>query len=334
MAGPRVLVTGGAGFVGSHAAKALAAAGYLPVAVDNLDRGHREFVRWGPLEVGNLLHADFVQAVFDKWRPEAVMHFAALAYVGESFEKPAEYFATNVTGTQNLLDACRRNRLAHLVFSSSCAVYGVPAALPVTESLPLQPISPYGWSKAAAEKIIDSFGAAYGLRAVSLRYFNAAGADPDGELWEWHEPETHLVPLAIRAATGAGPALNLFGTDYPTEDGTCIRDYIHVADLAAGHVAALHYLRDGGESTCINLGCGTGYSNRQVLDAVGSEIGRPVPARAAPRRPGDPPKLFANIDRAAKVLAWTPRLSDLTTIIRTAAHGLRQARTEGQIARM
>lgn len=332
MTKPVIVLTGGAGYVGSHAAKALAEAGCLPVVVDNLSRGHREFVRWGPLEAGDLRERDFIAEAIAKWRPRGVMHFAALAYVGESVSDPAAYYANNVSGTVNLLDACRTAGVDRIVFSSSCAVYGVPDRLPVTEESPRSPVSPYGSSKAMAEDVIADCCAAYGMRAVSLRYFNAAGADLDGDLWEWHEPETHLIPLAIGAALGMGPPLRLFGDDYPTPDGTCVRDYVHVGDIAEGHLAALRYLEAGGASASVNLGSGAGHSNRHVLDAVGKAMGRAVPVRVEPRRPGDPPALVADREEAYRLLGWQPRLSDLDTIVRTAAAGCRRLHL-GQAAR-
>lgn len=322
MTKPTIIVTGGAGYVGSHAAKALAKAGYLPVVVDNLSRGRRAFVRWGPIAAGDLRDAAFLAAAFEAWRPVAVMHFAALAYVGESVEDPAPYYATNVTGTLNLLEACAAHGVDQIVFSSSCAVYGVPDSLPVREDAPRSPISPYGRSKAMAEDILSSCAEAYGLRVVSLRYFNAAGADPEGELWEAHDPETHLIPLALRAALGLGPPLRVFGTDYPTEDGTCIRDYVHVDDLAQAHLAALRYLEAGGASAFVNLGAGSGHSIRQVLGMIKAVTGCAVPTRIVPRRPGDPSALVADRGYAGALLGWEPRHSDLRTIIRTAALNL------------
>ncbi len=312
-----VLVTGAAGFIGAHACKALAAAGYRPVAFDNLVFGHREAVKWGPLEVGDIGDRAALDRVFDRYRPVAVMHFAAFAYVGESIADPGLYYRNNVMGTLHLLEAMRDHAVDKLVFSSSCATYGVPSELPIREDMPQEPINPYGQTKLVSERMIGDFGRAYGLRAVMLRYFNACGADPDGEIGECHDPETHLIPLALDAASGNG-ALTLFGDDYPTPDGTCIRDYVHVTDLAEAHVAALGALLDGGETSALNLGTGTGVSNREVLEAIGRVTGRPVSHRIGPRRPGDPPVLVADPALAKEKLGWTARLSDLDTIVETA----------------
>jgi UDP-arabinose 4-epimerase len=313
-----VLVTGGAGYVGSHTAKALAAAGYQPVTVDNLARGFAHAVRWGALERGDILDRDFLDGVMTRWRPAAVLHFAALAYVGESVSDPARYWRNNVAGTLTLLEAMRYHGVGRIVFSSTCATYGLPVRLPLDEDHPQAPISPYGATKLAVERLLADFDVAHGLRSVALRYFNAAGADPDGDLGENHDPETHLIPLAIGAALGTQPKLKIFGTDYPTADGTCIRDYIHVSDLASAHVAALGYLEAGGASTACNLGTGAGLSVRQILSEVARVAGRPVPADEAPRRPGDPPELVADPARARRLLGWTPRCSDVASVIATA----------------
>jgi UDP-glucose-4-epimerase GalE len=314
----RILVTGGAGYVGSHACKALAAAGHEPIVYDNLTRGHREFARWGPLEEGDIRDGPRLDAAFARHRIDAVMHFAALAYVGESVREPALYYRNNVGGTLELLDAMRRAGVGRLVFSSTCATYGVPARMPITEDLPQQPINPYGATKLMIERVLRDYDAAYGLRSVALRYFNAAGADPEGEIGEDHDPETHLIPLAIAAALGQKRELQIFGDDYPTPDGTAVRDYVHVTDLASAHVKALDYLRRGGTSTALNLGTGTGHSVREVIAAVERASGRRLPARVAPRRPGDPPRLVAAPGRARQVLGWEPVLSDIDTIVSTA----------------
>ena len=321
MSGPpaqSVLVTGGAGYVGSHTAKALAAAGYQPVTLDNLSRGFAHAVQWGPLERGDILDRGFLDAVMTRWRPQAVLHFAALAYVGESVGDPARYYRNNVVGSLTLLEAMRDHGVGRIVFSSTCATYGVPQRLPLVEDHPQAPINPYGATKLMVERMLADFDAAHGLRSVALRYFNAAGADPDGELGENHDPETHLIPLAIGAALGTHPKLKIFGTDYPTPDGTCIRDYIHVGDLAAAHVAALRYLEGGGASTACNLGTGTGLSVRAIVTEVERVAGRPVPADFGPRRAGDPPELVANATRARQLLGWTPVQSDVTSVISTA----------------
>ena len=313
-----ILVTGGAGYVGSHACKALAAAGWRPVVYDNLSRGHAEAVRWGPLVEGDLHDRPRLAAALRTHRVAAVMHFAALAYVGESVAEPETYYTNNVGGTLALLGAMREAGVGTIVFSSTCAVYGVPDRVPIRETTATAPLNPYGETKLAIERALHWYGAAYGLRYAALRYFNAAGADPDGEIGEDHEPETHLIPLVLRAALGRGETLQIFGTDYPTPDGTAIRDYIHVADLADAHVRALAHLRAGGDSAALNLGTGHGHSVRAIVAAVERIAGRPVPCRQAPRRPGDPPQLVADPALARARLGWEPRHSDLDTIIRTA----------------
>ncbi|HXC90945.1 MAG TPA: UDP-glucose 4-epimerase GalE [Stellaceae bacterium] len=313
-----ILVTGGAGYIGSHACKALARAGYVPVVYDNLSRGHREAVRWGPLVEGDIGDRAQLRQAFAEYRVTAVMHFAAYAYVGESVADPALYYRNNLTGTLALLDAMREAEVREIVFSSTCATYGTPDTLPLRETAPQNPVNPYGETKLAMERALHWYGRAYGLRAVSLRYFNAAGADPDGELGEDHDPETHLVPLVLRAALGQGPAVEIFGTDYPTPDGTAIRDYIHVDDLAAAHLRALERLRAGGGSIALNLGTGLGHSVREVLAAAEAVSGRKVPAHAAPRRPGDPPALVADPSLAAEVLGWRANCSGIEEIVGSA----------------
>ncbi|MBL9010476.1 MAG: UDP-glucose 4-epimerase GalE [Alphaproteobacteria bacterium] len=314
----RVLVTGGAGYVGAHACKALAAAGHTPIVFDNLTQGHAEAVRWGKLEIGDLSDAARLDHVFRAHAPEAVMHFAALSVVADSVADPALYYAANIGGTLALLAAMRRAGVDTIVFSSTAAVYGTPEISPIVESAPLAPINPYGFSKLVIERAFADYQRAYGLKWCALRYFNAAGADPDGEIGEAHDPETHVLPLAIRAALGHGGAFRLFGEDYPTPDGTCVRDYVHVADLADAHVAALDYLAGGGAPAAFNLGSGEGASVRQILAAIGRAVGRDVPLQTAPRRPGDPPALVADPARAMAALGWRPRLSGLDDIVRTA----------------
>jgi UDP-arabinose 4-epimerase len=313
-----ILVTGGAGYVGSHACKALAAAGHTPVVYDNLSRGHREFARWGPLEVGDLGEAAKLDAVFARHRIDAVMHFAALAYVGESVEQPALYYRNNVGGTLELLEAMRRAGVKRLVFSSTCATYGVPERMPITEDLPQQPINPYGATKLMIERVLRDYEPAYALRSVALRYFNAAGCDPDGEVGEDHKPETHLIPRVLMAADGMLPHIDVFGTDYPTPDGTCLRDYIHVADLADGHVRALDYLQRGGASTAINLGTGRAFSVREVIAAAERVTGRRIPVHEGARRAGDPPVLVADATRARTLLGFAPRFTEIAPIVETA----------------
>jgi UDP-arabinose 4-epimerase len=313
-----VLVTGGAGYIGSHACKALATAGFRPIVYDNLEYGHAEAVRWGPLVEGDLADAGRLRAVMSTERVRAVMHFAAYAYVGESMEKPADYFRNNVVNTLSLLDAMRDVGADTIVFSSTCATYGNPDSLPIAEEHPQVPVSPYGESKLMAERLIAWHGQAYDFSYANLRYFNAAGADPEGEIGEDHQPETHLIPLAIQAALGIGPALRLFGTDWPTPDGSCMRDFIHVTDLAEAHVLALRHLLNEGGGINLNLGTGTGHSVIDVIRAVERFTGRPVPVVHAPRRPGDPPLLVADSAKASSLLGWTPTRSDLDTIVETA----------------
>ena len=314
----RVLVTGGAGYIGSHTAKALAASGYEPIVIDNLSAGHRWAVQWGPLVVGDIADRQLITKTIERHQIEAVVHFAANAYVGESMELPHKYFQNNVSNSISLLNTVLDCGLRKLVFSSTCATYGIPQLQPIDEEHPQCPINPYGESKLFVERILSWYGKAYGLQSVCLRYFNAAGADPEGELGEVHDPETHLIPLTIRAAQGGYPPLKIFGTDYETRDGTAVRDYIHVCDLADAHVRALNYLHDGGESVSINLGTGVGYSVRDVKRAVELASGRTVPAMMLPRRSGDPAVLVARSERARTLLGWKPRFRELSDIVETA----------------
>ena len=311
----RILITGGAGYVGSHCAKALAAAGHEVVVFDSLLFGHRAHVRWGELIEGDIREAAALDAVFVAHRIDAVIHFAALAYVGESITAPGRYYDVNVNGTQVLLDAMVRAGLRAIVFSSSCAIYGEPERMPISESTRLNPINPYGFSKLVCERMMDDFERAHGLRSARLRFFNAAGADPAAEIGEDHNPETHLIPLVLDAASGRRPDVTVFGTDYPTPDGTAIRDYIHVSDLARAHLLALQHLLSQGNTIAVNLGNGHGASVRQVIDMVRSVTGREVRARDAPRRPGDPSALVADPKKARDTLGWAPERSDLATII-------------------
>jgi UDP-arabinose 4-epimerase len=320
-----VLVTGGAGYVGSHACKALAGAGYRPIVYDNLSRGHREAVRWGPLIEGDLHDLPGLAASLRAHKVMAVMHFAALAYVGESMADPAMYYRNNVGGTLALLAAMREAEVTRIVFSSTCAVYGAPDRVPIVEATAKAPLNPYGETKLAIERVLHWYNQAYGLRFAALRYFNAAGADPEGEIGENHEPETHLIPRVLRAALGTGEPVEVYGTDYATPDGTAIRDYIHVADLADAHVRALGHLAGNGESGALNLGTGQGCSVRQVIAAVERIAGRPVPFRETARRAGDPPELVADPALARTRLDWQPRHSDLDTIIGTALAWERRA---------
>jgi UDP-arabinose 4-epimerase len=315
-----ILIVGGAGYIGSQTAKLVAAAGHLPVVFDNLVYGHRWAVKWCPLVEGDLADPAAIRRALEAHAVTAVIHFAAYAYVGESMTDPGKYFRNNVAGTINLLDAMVAAGVRDVVFSSTCATYGEPERVPIAEDHPQRPVSPYGESKLAVERMLRWYGQAHGLRYAALRYFNAAGADPDGELGEDHAPETHLIPLAIAAAEGRGGPLSLFGTDYPTPDGTAVRDYIHVADLAEAHLAALAALAGGAPALHLNLGTGRGSSVREVIAAVETATGRPVPLEEVARRAGDPPVLVADARQAGRQLGWKPRYSDLGTVI---AHAVR-----------
>ena len=319
-----VLVPGGAGYIGSHTCKALAAAGYVPVTLDNLVYGHRNAVRWGPLVEADLGDRRTLERVLREHRVSAVVHFAAYAYVGESMVDPGRYFHNNVTCSLNLLDAMHATGVRRLVFSSTCATYGIPDVVPITEDTPQRPVNPYGESKLMVERALHWHGVAHGLKSIALRYFNAAGADAAGDLGERHDPETHLVPLAIDAALGLAPPLKVMGTDYDTPDGTAVRDYVHVTDLANAHVRALAYLEQGGSSAALNLGTGHGHSVRDVIAMVERVTGLKVPRTDAPRRAGDPPALVAAPGRAKALLGWQPAWSDLETIVRTATAWHRQ----------
>jgi UDP-glucose-4-epimerase GalE len=318
MMGKSILVTGGAGYIGSHACKALAKAGYEPVAYDNLVYGHKEAVRWGHLVEGDVGDREKVAETIRRHDIGAVMHFAAFAYVGESVEKPEKYFQNNVVNTLAMLEAMRATDVKQIVFSSTCATYGLPEKMPIREDTPQHPVNPYGETKLMVERALYWYGGAHGLRSVALRYFNAAGADPDGEIGEDHDPETHLIPLILDAATGRRPHIGVFGTDYPTPDGSAIRDYIHVQDLADAHVRALRYLGDGNESRVFNLGTGHGHSVRETIEAARRVTGRPIPSKDSPRRPGDPPVLVADAGLAKEKLGWVPALGSLDHIIGTA----------------
>ena len=313
-----ILVTGGAGYVGSHACKALAAAGLRPVVFDNLSTGHRQAVRWGPFERGDLADIEAIRRALRRHRIEAVIHFAASSNVGESMRDPGLYYRNNLTGTINLLEAMVDCGVHRLVLSSTCATYGMPVKLPLDETHPQNPVNPYGETKLAIERALQWWDRVHGLRSLALRYFNAAGADPEGETGELHDPETHLIPIAIDVGLGHRPLLDIYGTDYPTLDGTAVRDYVHVADLADAHLAGLRYLQGGGISTALNLGTGVGYSVRQVLRAVEAEAGRGLPVRESERRAGDPPELVADPRRAFAVLGWKPTRSELDFIVATA----------------
>ena len=311
----QILITGGAGYVGSHCAKAVTAAGHVGIVFDNLSFGHKEFVRWGDIIQGDIRDPEVLDAVFSSQRIDAVMHFAALAYVGESVTAPGRYYDVNVNGTRVLLDAMVRAKVSKIVFSSSCTIYGEPGSVPIVESSPPDPINPYGFTKLACERMIEDFGRAYGIKSARLRYFNAAGADPDAEIGEDHNPETHLIPLILDAAIGRKSEIHIYGADYKTPDGTAIRDYVHVTDLASAHVLALDYLLKGGDTVSVNLASGLGASVREVIDMARSVTKLEIKSRYAPRRAGDPPILVADPSSAKRLLGWSTKRSDLSTII-------------------
>lgn len=314
----RILVTGGAGYIGSHTCKALAHQGHAVVVYDNLSTGHRELVRWGDFEYGDILDTQRLRACIRRHRIEGIIHFAASAYVGESVVDPGKYFRNNICGTLSILEAMRDEGVPRIVVSGTCAVYGSPEKMPITEDTPTNPINPYGASKLFMERMLADYETAHGIKWISLRYFNAAGCDPDGETGEWHEPETHLIPRALMAATGRIPALEIFGDDYPTPDGTCIRDYVHVTDLADAHVQSVDFLTRRGDSQALNLGTGQGISIREILAAVKNATGMDVPHVMSHRRAGDPPVLMANAEKAYSLLGWHPQRSASHIIINTA----------------
>ena len=317
-----VLVTGGAGYIGSHTCKEMVKHGLRPVVFDNLIYGHRNAVRWGPLEVGELADTEQVEKVLRRHKIAAVIHFAAYAYVGESVHDPAKYYHNNVGGTLSLLAAMRRAGVGGIVFSSTCATYGDPVFTPITEAHPQTPVNPYGQTKLMVEKILADYHRAYNLASISLRYFNAAGADPDGQIGEAHDPETHLIPLTL-AASQAGAPLTVYGDDYDTPDGTCVRDYVHVSDLARGHVRALLALGDGG-ARAYNLGTGTGVSVKEMLASVQRSTGCAVRFRVGERRIGDPAVLVADCSLARAELGWQPQFTDIDTVVGTAWKWLSQ----------
>ena len=313
-----ILIVGGAGYIGSHVNKQLNKSGVRTVVFDNLVYGSREFVKWGEFVLGDLADRHQIRLCFQKYRIDAVMHFSAFAYVGESVVHPAKYYLNNVSNTLNLLEAMRESDVRYFIFSSTCATYGIPAEIPITEDHPQRPVNPYGKSKLMIEEILRDYDKAYGLRHVNLRYFNAAGADKDAEIGERHDPETHLIPLAIYCTLGVNADIKIFGTDYPTKDGTCIRDYIHVADLADAHIKALDYLRDNNASNSFNLGNGVGHSVREIIDAVKRISGKDFRIVEAERREGDPPVLISSYKKAVEILGWKPRYADIDTIVETA----------------
>ena len=313
----KVLVTGGAGYVGSHTVKLLLERGHDVLVYDNLSNGHRQAVGEAELVVGDLLDGEKLRGEIERTGIEAVVHFAALAYVGESVADPAKYYRNNVVGTLSLLDAMRESGVNRIVFSSTCATYGEPQKVPIGEDHPQQPVNPYGFTKLVIERALADYCHAYGFGYAALRYFNASGAAADGSIGEIHDPETHLIPLALQVALGQRDSLEIFGEDYPTPDGTCIRDYVHVDDLATAHLAALDMLEPGSEIK-LNLGIGRGASVRQVIETCQAVSGRAISTKVAPRRPGDPPELVADASQARAVLNWQPKYTSLESIVDTA----------------
>jgi UDP-glucose-4-epimerase GalE len=321
-----ILVTGGAGYIGAHCCKELAARGNHPVVFDSLVTGHRSYARWGPLFEGDTGSAEQLDECLSRHKVDAVMHFAAFIEVGESVADPRKYYANNVAGTLQLLQAVVRHGIRHFVFSSSAAVYGSPHQVPIEEAHPTRPLNPYGWTKLMVETMLADFESAYGLRWAALRYFNAAGADGGGDIGEWHDPESHLIPRVLDAALDGRHPVQVYGADYPTPDGTCIRDYIHVSDLADAHVRALDYLAAGGAGGAFNLGQGRGFSVREVIRKVSDVTGRQLAVQTLDRRAGDPPVLIASNQKALEQLGWSPRHSDLEKIIASAWQWHRQMR--------
>ena len=313
-----ILIVGGAGYIGSHLNKEISKKGIKTVIFDNLSYGHRDFVKWGTFEKGDLGNIEDIRSVFRKYPIEAVMHFAAFTYVGESVEDPQKYYLNNVKNTLNLLQVMLEENVKYFVFSSTCATYGNPVEIPITENHPQNPINPYGKGKLIVETVLKDYSDAYGLKYASLRYFNAAGADPDGDVGELHDPETHLIPLILDVAAGKREDIKIFGTDYDTPDGTCIRDYIHVTDLAEAHILALEYLQNGGKSDFFNLGNGNGFSVKEVIETARKVTGKNIKAAEADRRPGDPPILVGSSDKAKEKLNWNPKYDKLSKIIETA----------------
>jgi UDP-arabinose 4-epimerase len=330
----KVLVTGGAGYIGSHTCKLLAAAGHEPITFDNLSTGHDFLVRFGPLVRGDLADGTAIRTALADHRPDAVIHFAASAYVGDSVRSPRAYYRNNVAGMLNLLDAMADARIGRMIFSSSCATYGIPQRLPIGENDPQSPINPYGDTKLVGERMMRAVVQAEGLACIALRYFNASGADPDGELGELHDPETHVIPLLLESIINPSETFSIFGDDYSTPDGTCIRDYLHVTDLARAHVLALERLTGAAGFDAINLGTGKGQSVRQLVETAERVTGRPAAIVTKARRPGDPPELVADSSKAKAVLGWEPDFSDPDTIIETAWRWRQSARYHEQSNRL
>lgn len=321
----RLLVTGGAGYIGSHTCQVLARAGHEPITYDSMERGNPDYVKWGPLEIGNIRDNDRLKGVLEKYRPDAVLHFAAYIDAAESVADPGKYYRNNVAGTLALLGTMQQCDIRNLVFSSSAAVYGNPEYLPIPEEHPINPINPYGHSKRMAEQVIADFGHAYDMGWAALRYFNAAGADPDGQLGPHRGTATNLIPLVLRAALGDGPPITIFGTDFKTTDGTAIRDFIHVCDLATAHAAAVEHLLSGGQSVTVNLGTGRGHSVREVIGAAERALKRPVPVQEGAPRPGDPVESVANAQRAAEILGWHAQRAPIDEIVGSEADWALQA---------
>lgn len=313
-----VIVVGGAGYVGSHTCCYLASQGFIPVVIDNFIYGHRDFVQWGPVVEGDIADQELMRQAIRQYQPVAVFHFAAFTYVGESVQQPIRYYMNNVVGTLRLLEVMVQENVKHFVFSSTCATYGNPQTPVLAEDHPQKPLNPYGSSKLMVEQILHDLDAAHGLKSVCLRYFNASGADPDAQIGEHHEPESHLIPLLLDVAMGRRQSITVFGNDYPTPDGTCVRDYIHVLDLAQAHVKALTYLQSGKPSTAFNLGNGNGFSVQDVISVVEKVTGKQIPIVMGERRDGDAPALVANFAKAKSILDWQPEYADLETIVRHA----------------
>ena len=314
----KVLITGGAGYIGSHVVKALGEKGYEVLTVDNLSNGHKEAVLYGKLAIGDIGDKDFINKVIKEFKPNIVMHFSAFIEVGISVKEPLNFYKNNVIGTLNLLDVLIQNKIDKFIFSSTAAVYGIPEKIPIPEEHQINPINPYGKTKAVIEKALEDFSNAYNFKYISLRYFNASGADPSGLIGESHNPETHLIPLILQTAKGEREAIKVFGTDYPTDDGTCIRDYIHVNDLADAHILAMEYLLDGGKSDVFNCGYGYGYSVREVIETAKKITGKDFKVIEDNRREGDPPVLVADSKKLKEKLNWKPKFDSLETIIKTA----------------
>lgn len=313
-----ILIVGGAGYIGSHVNKELNKRGYETVVYDNLIYGHREAVKWGKFEYGDLNDMNRLEQVFQTYDIEAVFHFAAFAYVGESVEKPSKYYHNNVAATLNLLDVMVRHDVKYFVFSSTCATYGQPDTMPITEDMRQNPINPYGASKLMVERILEDYEKAYGLHSVCLRYFNAAGDDPDCEIGEMHSPETHIIPLVLDAAIGKRDSIHVFGTDYNTPDGSCVRDYIHVLDLADAHIRALDYMKKNNVSNRFNLGTSNGISVLEIIETAKEVTGRDIKVVLDDRRAGDPAELIGGNQKAKEVLGWEPKYSDIKTVLHTA----------------